>query len=86
LAKVINFDKMTKIVDEEGLPLKRIFAWMTSVTDAINALITLSGAGSPEGVVIGRVGQWYVDTSTAPGTGMYYKQSGEGDTGWRLKS
>ncbi len=42
-----------------------------------------SGTGSPEGVVTGYVGRWYLDTSTED---TYRKDSGDNtNTGWKLK-
>jgi len=42
----------------------------------------ISGAGSPEGVVTAVVGSLYSDTAGAPGTTLYVKETGAGNTGW----
>jgi len=60
--------------------------WMEAITDAINNLAPLTGSGSPESVVVASVGRWYVNTAAATGTGVYFKQTGDGDTGWILRS
>lgn len=46
-----------------------------------DAIIT-SGAGSPEGVVTGKIGSLYLRSNGAAGTTLYVKNSGTGNTGW----
>lgn len=41
-----------------------------------------SGAGSPEGVVVGPVGSLFTRTDGGAGTTLYIKESGSGATGW----
>jgi hypothetical protein len=41
-----------------------------------------SGSGSPEAAVTGNVCDLYLRTDGGPGTTMYVKESGTGDTGW----
>lgn len=43
----------------------------------------LSGSGSPEGTVTGTIGELYRRTDGGPGTTLYIKESGAGNTGWR---
>lgn len=43
-----------------------------------------SGVGSPEGVVTDAVGSLYSNTTGAPGSTLYIKESGAGNTGWLL--
>lgn len=43
----------------------------------------LSGSGSPEGVLTGRVGNLYTDTTNEE---LYFKSSGIGNKGWKLVS
>lgn len=52
--------------------------------DALEALIQ-TGAGSPEGVVTATVGTLYLRTDGAPGTTLYSKETGSGNTGWEPK-
>lgn len=47
--------------------------------------LILSGAGSPEGVVIAPVGSIYTRTDGGAGTTLYVKESGTGNTGWVAK-
>jgi hypothetical protein len=42
----------------------------------------LAGEGSPEGIVEAGVSVLYRRRDGAPGTLLYQKQSGTGDTGW----
>jgi len=44
-----------------------------------------SGAGTPEGVLVGNVGDLYSDTAGGAGTTFYVKESGAGNTGWVAK-
>ncbi len=57
------------------------------VGQAINHLASLirSGVGSPEGVVEAPVGTLYLRTDGAPGTTLYSKETGSGNTGWEPK-
>lgn len=52
--------------------------------DVLEALIQ-TGAGSPEGVVTAAVGTLYLRTDGAPGTTLYSKETGSGNTGWEPK-
>ncbi len=60
--------------------------WMAQVTDQLNVTPPATGSGSPEGVIIASIGRWYVDTAAVVGTGIYFKETGDGDTGWVLRS
>lgn len=44
-----------------------------------------SGTGSPEGSVVGVIGDLYTRTDGGAGTTLYCKESGTGDTGWVAK-
>ena len=44
--------------------------------------LTFAGNGSPEGVVTAAVSSLYQRTDGAPGTLIYLKTSGAGNTGW----
>ena len=63
------------------VPTNEMHQWMLSVTDAINSTPPMIGVGSPEGAITAKAGRWYVDTDIAT---IWYKQSGDGDTGWLL--
>ena len=73
----------TDILIENGIASVSFNIWMEQVTEAVKPPLT--GTGSPEGVIIATTGRWYVDTA-AVGTGIYLKESGEGNTGWVLRS
>jgi|TARA_R110000868_G_scaffold409032_1_gene693713 hypothetical protein len=72
------------IIVENGTPTVAFYIWIQQITAAIQAPLT--GSGTPESNVIATVGRWYVDTGAAAGTGIYFKQTGEGNTGWVLRS
>ena len=42
------------------------------------------GTGSPEGVVTGNPGKFYVDVTNTASPKVYVKTSGSGNTGWVL--
>ncbi|PPF75897.1 hypothetical protein [Pseudoclavibacter sp. Z016] len=44
------------------------------------------GTGSPEGAVVGTVGQRYTDTAATAGASSWIKRTGTGNTGWRVLS
>lgn len=46
---------------------------------------TITGAGTPEGVVTAPVGSLYRRTDGAAATTLYVKESGTGNTGWVAK-
>lgn len=68
---------------EDGFANIQFYTWMDQITEAVKP--PLVGSGSLEGVVIATVGRWYVDTDSS-GTGIYLKNTGEGDTGWVARS
>tara|TARA_R110000803_G_scaffold209398_1_gene278946 strand:+ start:276 stop:527 length:252 start_codon:yes stop_codon:yes gene_type:complete len=75
---------LSDIIVENGTPTVPFYLWIQQVTEAVKAPLT--GSGTPESNIIATVGRWYVDTSASAGTGIYFKQSGEGNTGWVLRS
>jgi len=69
-----------KIIQSDTANIE-LFTWMNEITDAINNAEILSGTGTPESAVTASVGRLYVDTAT---NDLYYKETGDGDTGWVL--
>lgn len=57
----------------------RFLEWMADITEAVNNVPPLTGTGAPS--VAASVGRWYVDTSA---NAVYYKESGDGSSGWTL--
>ncbi|MCK5602020.1 hypothetical protein KAR91_09130 [Candidatus Pacearchaeota archaeon] len=80
------FDQSVPIANEDGTMTERFRAWVQSATSEINSLPPLTGTGTPESNVEASPGRWYVDTGAAAGTGIYFKETGTGDTGWILRS
>jgi hypothetical protein len=88
------------LTEESGAATLLFHTWMealnTQVADLttqvetntadIAALAPLTGTGTPEAVVTADPGRWYVDTAVAAGTGIYFKETGTGDTGWVTRS
>jgi hypothetical protein len=69
-----------------GLPELDFYIWMEAITTAVNNLQPLTGTGTPESSIVASAGRWYVDTSAGVGSGIYFKETGDGDTGWVLRS
>jgi hypothetical protein len=68
------------VADEDELYYYSGSAW--AVFESGGAA-TVSGTGSPEGVVTAAVGIIYVQTDASPASdGLWYKQTGAGNTGW----
>jgi len=56
-----------------------------SVASDISSDNIKRGAGTPEGVVAGKVGDMFTRTDGGVGTTLYVKESGTGNTGWAAK-
>jgi len=84
LAEEIQAPNITEEIVENGIPTTIFYNWIDQVTEAVKPPFT--GSGSPEGVVVATTGRWYVDTSAGAGSGIYFKETGEGDTGWVARS
>jgi hypothetical protein len=69
----------------DGVPTLEFYTWIDQVTNAVNAVPPLTGTGTPESNVIASAGRWYVDTNASPAD-IYYKETGDGDTGWTITS
>lgn len=64
------------IIDALLVPLQFFASWMQLVSEGAQ---TLDGDGTPEGVVEGRLGWSYIDTTASD---YYVKTTDGGDTGW----
>jgi hypothetical protein len=84
LSEIILEPSLSDTIIVDGIASIAFHTWMQQVTEAVKP--PLSGSGSPEGVIIATIGRWYVDTGASAGTGIYFKESGEGDTGWVARS
>lgn len=85
MAEIIQSPSLYPVVMQDGTPTVEFLTWLDQVTNAVNNIPPLKGSGSPEGVVTASVGRWYVDTDST-GTGIYLKESGDGNTGWLARS
>lgn len=56
----------------------------TAAITALQGTSILTGTGSPEGVVTAGPGSLYRDVSAANGASLWYKNSGAGNTDWRV--
>ncbi len=74
------------VIGANGVPDYQFFIWMTAITDAVDELAPLAGTGSPEGNTVASAGRWYVNLSAVAGSGIFFKDTGDGDTGWVARS
>ena len=74
------------VIDESGNAIMtlRMAEFIEAITRQINQNITISGTGSPEGVVTAEPFKSYLDTAAAAGSNFYVKKTGGGSTGWQL--
>jgi hypothetical protein len=77
--------EISNFITKDGFMTEEFFAWVVGVSAAVNNLEPLTGSGSPEASIAASPGRWYVDTSAGAGTGVYFKESGDGDIGWELR-
>jgi hypothetical protein len=78
-------ERDVQLIDKNGMGTERLFIYIDALTRSINAIPPLLGSGSPEGVTVANIGRWYVDQDTLD-TGIYQKENGSGDTGWKKRS
>lgn len=83
MAENIQAPLLSDKITNDGFASIQFYTWMDQITEAVKP--PLVGSGSPEGVVVATIGRWYVDTDSV-GTGIYLKNTGEGDTGWVARS
>jgi hypothetical protein len=83
LVDIVQNPLSTDVLIENGIATDTFYSWIDQVTRAIQP--PLLGSGNPEGAIPSHVGRWYVDQDTV-GTGIYLKETGDGDTGWVLRS
>lgn len=63
------------IVRDDGISQDQFQGWIDSVTDLLNKLDIINGAGSPEGVIYAGKGRIYFNNVGSAGTLMYVKNS-----------
>lgn len=81
---IIALERFEQVIDESGRLTLRASEFFEELTRITNLNAPLQGTGSPEGVLTAEIGQRYMDTAGAAGSVLYIKQSGSGDTGWKL--
>lgn len=83
MGEIILQPTATDVLIVDGVATVQMYTWMEQITEAVKPPLT--GSGSPESSVVASVGRWYVDTDSS-GTGIYLKNTGEGNTGWIARS
>ena len=86
MAEIVIAPSVGDIITPNGVATEQFYTWVDQVTRAVNEIPPLVGTGSPEGAQTASVGRWYVDQGAAVGTGIYLKETGDGDTGWIARS
>ena len=86
MAEIIFTPTLGELIAPDGQATIAFQTWLDQVTIAANQSAPETGTGTPEGVIVASVGKWYVDTSAGAGSGIYFKESGEENTGWVLRS
>jgi len=76
MAKIIPPGRNDNLVDSIQRATQRFTAWMQLVSEGSQ---TLTGTGSPEGVVKANIGVDYIDTAAAD---VYKKGTQGGSAGW----
>lgn len=78
-------DKYQKLyrIDTGDIEIWTGASWVVIFDGAIAALIS-TGTGSPEGVVTASIGSLYLQSNGSGGEVVWFKNSGSGNTGWRL--
>lgn len=75
--------------NDVGQLVVSLYDFLRRVVQAVNTqddTRTLAGQGSPEGVVVAKVGRLYARTDGGAGTTLYVKESGNNTaTGWTAK-
>jgi hypothetical protein len=75
--------------NDVGQLVVSLYDFLRRVVQAVNAhddTRVLTGQGSPEGVVVAKVGRLYARSDGGAGTTLYVKESGNNtNTGWAAK-
>jgi hypothetical protein len=75
--------------NDVGQLVASLYDFLRRVVQAVNTqddTRVLTGQGSPEGVVVAKVGRLYARTDGGAGTALYVKESGNNtNTGWTAK-
>jgi len=81
---IITLERFAAIIDNTDRMTQRMYEYIEELTRQVNQNIIATGTGSPEGVLTATAGKLYMDSAGAPGTILYVKQTGTGNTGWTL--
>ncbi len=84
MAEEIQAPLLNYLIVSDGVASTQFHTWMEQITEAVKPPLT--GSGTPEAAVIASIGRWYVNTAAGAGTGIFFKETGEGDTGWVARS
>ena len=85
ITAIERFTSISNIDDRDNSVMTlRMAEFIESLTLQVNQNITISGTGSPEGVVTAQPLKMYLDTAAAAGSNFYIKKTGSDSTGWQL--
>lgn len=86
MAETVIKPELNNIIIVEGKQTTELNTFFDIVARQLNQLQPAFGSGSPEGVLVASVGKIYIDTGAASGSGLYIKETGDGNTGWIARS
>jgi hypothetical protein len=81
---IVEIKRNERLLNEDGSLTLRAAIFFEELTREVNLNTPLEGVGTPEGVLKANPRQRYMDTTAAAGSVLYIKQSGTGNTGWKL--
>ena len=85
ITAIERFTAISLLDDRDNVIMTlRMAEFLEAITRQVNQNITISGTGSPEGVVTAEPFKTYLDTAAAAGSNFFVKKTGSGSTGWQL--
>jgi len=85
ITAIERFTAISLLDDRDNVIMTlRMAEFLEAITRQVNQNITISGTGSPEGVVTAEPFKTYLDTAAAAGSNFFVKKTGAGNTGWQL--
>ncbi len=74
------------IVKKDGRMTPQFHDFLVDLVAQVKASSVVLVSGTPEGATIAETGALASNVDAAPGTGLFAKESGAGDTGWVARS
>jgi hypothetical protein len=81
---ITPLQRFVEIVTANKVMTERMTEFMEATIRQVNQNTMEDGSGSPEGVVTAEPNKLYRNTAAGPGSNIYVKKTGAGNTGWEL--